>query len=80
MVDEVKSEETMSRNELAEYLHGLAEEFEGGEAIDVNVGNKTVTLSPRERIDCEIGTHERSAMLGSDTEALTLDVSWEPGN
>ncbi len=77
MVDETTSDESMTRTELANYLHELAEEFEGDGEMTVPVGNKTVKLTPTDEVDVDIEVAERSAMLGGDKETITLDVNWE---
>jgi amphi-Trp domain-containing protein len=68
----------MSRDELGEYLRDLAEELEGEGEANVPVGNKTVTLSPGTQIDCDLNVDERSPMVGSDSEEIVVDLSWEP--
>jgi len=68
----------MTREALAEYLHALADEFaSGGEEIDVEVGNKTVTLTPPEEVDCDVEVVERSSMLRGRRERIDFDISWK---
>lgn len=78
MADETSADETMSRNDLAEYLRDLAVELEGEGEANVPVGNKTITLHPGPEIDCEVTVSERSPMLGTDSEAIRVDMSWKP--
>jgi amphi-Trp domain-containing protein len=78
MADRTEASETMSRDELGEYLRDLAEELEGEGEANVPVGNKTVTLSPGAQIDCDVNVDERSPMVGSDSEEIVVDLSWEP--
>jgi amphi-Trp domain-containing protein len=77
MVDETTSDESMTRAELANYLHELAEAFDGEGEMTVPVGNKTVTLTPTEEVNTDIEVAERSAMLGGDKESITLDLNWD---
>lgn len=79
MADETSAEETMSRDDLAEYLRDLAVELEGEGEANVLVGNKTVTLQPAPEIDSTVTVSERSPMLGSDNQAIRVDMSWSPG-
>ena len=79
MADRTQAEQTLMREELAAYLRGLAEEFErGAEDISVDVGNKSVALSPPEQIDCDVEVVERSSMLRGERETIDIKLSWKP--
>lgn len=78
MVEQTTASETMSRDELAEYLRELAGEFEGEGDTDVVVGNKRVMLLPPDEIDCDIEVDERSSMLGGEKEVVEIALSWTP--
>ena len=79
MADRTQSTRTMERSELAAYLASLAEEFDrGGEEIDVAVGNKTVTLSPPETVECDVEIVERSSVLRGNRETVEIELSWKP--
>ena len=75
MADETSTQETMSRNDLAEYLRDLAAELEGEDEANVSMGNKTVTLHPAPEVDCEVTISERSPTLGSDSETIRIDMN-----
>ncbi|RRJ28413.1 amphi-Trp domain-containing protein [Halocatena pleomorpha] len=74
-------ESELSRSEVAEYLHELANEFVDEEApMTVPVGNKEVTLHPSPTVSCETSVTERSPMLGTDKEEVVVSLSWSPSN
>ena len=80
MAEQTTSERRLDRQELGAALHQLADAFEGGEEeIDVEVGNKYVTLSPGESISYEIEVTERNSKLRRNREAIELDLSWKTG-
>lgn len=81
MSDTTEFESEMSRNDVAEYLRELADEFVGEESpMTVPVGNKEITLQPSPTVSCETTVTERSPLVGTDREQLTMTVSWSPTN
>ena len=79
MVDRTQSTRQVDRSELAAYLVELAEEFERSEgAVNVPVGNKTVSLAPPPEVDLEVEVVERSSVLRGSRERLEIDVHWKP--
>jgi amphi-Trp domain-containing protein len=78
MADRTSADSTMSREELAVYLRDLADELDAEGDANVPVGNKTVMLHPGHEIDCDVTVEERSPMLGSESEAITVEMSWSP--
>lgn len=79
MAETTSTTEELSREEVAAYLHSLSEEFETGDAVEIEVGNKMVTLQPPAQIDCETTvTEESSGMLSSEQETIELSLTWEP--
>ena len=80
MANKTRAEGHLDRAEIAEELHSLAEEFEDDEEeIDVKVGNKHVTLRPRETVTYEIEVVERSSRLRKNREAIDLELRWKEG-
>jgi amphi-Trp domain-containing protein len=78
MADETANQAEIGRTEVAERLRTLAAEFDGEDAIDVQVGNKTITLAPSPQVTYEIETSERDPTVRSAKQRVTLDVTWEP--
>ncbi|MFW6376377.1 MAG: amphi-Trp domain-containing protein [archaeon] len=79
MAERTTYDAEMTREELAEYLHSLADELndEGG-TVSIPLGNKRVRVSPSDSIDSEVTVTERSRRLRKDTEELALTFSWHP--
>lgn len=79
MADRTTAEQELTRSELAAYLRGLAEEFEReADDIAVDVGNKTVSLSPPEMVDCNVEVVERSSVLRGQRESIDIELRWKP--
>jgi amphi-Trp domain-containing protein len=73
MAETTDHEEDVSRDEAADLLQDLAREIrgQGTEPVDVQVGNKTLTLTPSSTVE------ERSPMLGGEREEITVTLEWE---
>lgn len=78
MADSTSGSQSLSREEAAEELEAIADELrrEEGE-INVNVGNKSVSLNPRQTLDYEIEVRERSPMLRGKRESISIDLKWK---
>ena len=78
MAQRTTADEKLPRSELAAYLAALGEEFEGDvEEINVDVGNKTISLNPPEEVDFSIDVIERSSMLRGSRETIEIELSWK---
>ncbi|WP_101295174.1 amphi-Trp domain-containing protein [Halegenticoccus soli] len=80
MSDKTIAEESLSREEVADRLESLANQFRGEHDADVAVGNKTVRLSPPSTIEYAITVEERSSMLGGRKEAIGIKMNWKPAD
>lgn len=77
MADTTSNEQNVSREEAADLLQDLARELRGEGQANVDVGNKTVDLSPASTLTYEIDTEERSPMLGGQRETVSVTLGWE---
>lgn len=78
MTQRTTADETLPRDELAEYFRELAAEFErDDEQITIPVGNKNVTLTPPETLNMSVEVVERSSMLRGDRETVDIELSWK---
>lgn len=77
MADSTEHSSKMNRQEFADFLRELADEFEGDGDIDVPVGNKSIELHPPESLKRDIEVVERSSILRGSKEAIELDVRWK---
>lgn len=78
MAEKTLNEEKLSRNEIAERLRTLADELEGEGPADVQIGNKTVSLSPSSSIAYEAGIRESASVLRGSRETITVKMDWKP--
>ncbi|WP_121743714.1 amphi-Trp domain-containing protein [Natronorubrum halophilum] len=79
MAQRTTADETLPRTALASYLEALAGEFEADEEeVHVDVGNKTITLTPPEDVDLSIDVVERSSRLRGSRETIEIELSWKP--
>jgi amphi-Trp domain-containing protein len=77
MASTTSDERDVSRDEAADLLQDLAREIRGEGQADVDVGNKTVQLTPASALTYEIEIEERSPMLGGQRESVTVTLDWE---
>ncbi|MFC6763835.1 amphi-Trp domain-containing protein [Natrinema soli] len=78
MAEKTLKEEKLARDEAAEELRTLADEIEGDGPADVQIGNKTVSLSPPSTIAYEVGVRESSSILRGNRETITVKMDWKP--
>ncbi|RQG99786.1 amphi-Trp domain-containing protein [Natrarchaeobius oligotrophus] len=76
MSETTKHADEISRDEAADLLQELARELRDGGAAEIRVGNKMLTLSPDSVLEYEIKVDERSPMLGTDHEEVTVSLEW----
>ncbi|MFC6725410.1 amphi-Trp domain-containing protein [Halobium palmae] len=77
MADSTEHSSKMTREEFAEHLRRLADEFEKEGDIDVPVGNKSIRLHPPDSVKRDIEVVERSSILRGSKEGIDLDVRWK---
>lgn len=81
MAETTTNESKLSRSAAASYLRSIAEELEQtGRTIDVPVGNKSIELSPPERVRLETTVSERSRSLRKDIEEVSFTFKWSPSS
>ncbi|SIR89718.1 amphi-Trp domain-containing protein [Haladaptatus litoreus] len=78
MSEKILNEEKISREEVADRLQAIAHELREGGDANIDVGNKTVTLSPADSVGYEIGTRESSSVLCGSRESVTVKLDWKP--
>ncbi|WP_394741060.1 amphi-Trp domain-containing protein [Natronococcus roseus] len=79
MAERTTNDEVMSRSELASYLSELSQRFDdGGDGVDVPVGNKTVSLGRSDDVSVSVDVVERSSRLRGNRETVTVTMSWKP--
>lgn len=76
MSETTTHEADVSREEAADQLQELARELRSDGAAEVQVGNKTLTLSPSSMVEYAIEVGERSPMIGGQKEEVTVTLSW----
>jgi amphi-Trp domain-containing protein len=77
MADSTEHSAKMNREEFAEHLRRLADQFEAEGEIDVPVGNKSIQLHPPDNVTRDIEVVERSSILRGSKESIELDVRWK---
>lgn len=77
MADRTSYTDTKTRDQLAGQLRDIADAFESGDTT-VEVGNKSVHLSPPDSINYQIDVVERSSLIRGDHESVEIELGWKP--
>ena len=78
MAEKNVSEDELDRAEAADRLRTIADNLEEGEEFNVDIGNKTISLSPTSVIWFEVGARESSSILRGSRESVTITMGWRP--
>ena len=78
MAEKNVSEDELDRAEAADRLRTIADDLEDGEEFNVDIGNKTISLSPTSVIGFEVGARESSSILRGSRESVTITMGWRP--
>jgi amphi-Trp domain-containing protein len=78
MAEKNLEEDDVSRGETAERLRAIADELDGDGDVNLEVENKTISLSPPSSINYELGVRESSSILRGDRESVTIKLDWSP--
>lgn len=70
------SESIRSREEIADYLHAVADSMAAGDDIHLIAGEEDITLSPPERAEFEVSV-EREGGNGSQEVEIEFEIEWE---
>ena len=78
MAEKNVSEDELDRAEAADRLRTIADDLEEGEEFNVDIGNKTISLSPTSVIGFEVEARESSSILRGSRESVTITMGWRP--
>lgn len=71
-----KSESTLSRAKVAQYLRSVADSLEAGNAITLRSGDQSVTLEPPEQVTFEVQA-EREGPKGRGEVSIEFEIEWD---
>ncbi|ARS88811.1 amphi-Trp domain-containing protein [Natrarchaeobaculum aegyptiacum] len=77
MAETTAHDQDVEREHAADLLQELARELRGEDTANVQVGNKTLTLTPASTVEYGISVEERSPMFGGDREEITVTLEWK---
>ena len=78
MVEKNITEDELDRSEAADRLRTIADDLESGDQFDIDIDNKTITLSPPAAVGFEVGARESSSILRGSRESVTIKMDWRP--
>jgi len=72
-----KSESAQSREEIAAYLHRVAEKLEQGDAITLKSGSESVTMEPPARPTFEVKAEREGPANGPGELSIEFELEWD---
>lgn len=69
--------DSIERDVVADRLEAIADQLRSNQT-EIDVGNKTVRLSPATEINYEIDVHEGSSFLRGKRESIQIELEWKP--
>jgi len=78
MAETTSASQSLAAEDVAEELEAIASELRRDDGtVDIAVGNKSVSLNPRDTMDYDIEVDEHEPMLGDKRESITIELSWK---
>ena len=78
MAGRIQQDEQVERKVAADRLNNLAGALRDDGTARVQVGNKTVELSPPEEVSYSIDVVETRRRLRGNRESINIELSWKP--
>ncbi|WP_254533670.1 amphi-Trp domain-containing protein [Natrinema gelatinilyticum] len=72
-----KSESGQTREEIASYLHSVAEKFEQGDAVTLKSGSESVTIEPPARPTFEVKAEREGPTDGPSKLSIEFELEWD---
>lgn len=76
MAESTTDEEVLDHDEVAAKLRAIADEFESDERPDIDLGEEVHTVEPKDHVNYQTTVAKNESMIGSDAEAITVELSW----
>ena len=75
-----KFEQSMTRAEIADYLHSVADKLEAGDDLTLEAGSESVTMAPPGRPTFEIKAERETSSSGGPAElSVEFELEWDEG-
>jgi len=75
-----KFEQSLSTDEIADYLRSVAETLEAGEALTLEAGDESVTMEPPGRPTFEVKAERETSSSGGNAElSVEFELEWDEG-
>ncbi|WP_137290917.1 amphi-Trp domain-containing protein [Natronorubrum halophilum] len=72
-----KSESSQTREEIASYLHSVAEKLEQGDAVTLKSGSESVTMEPPARPTFEVKAEREGPTDGPGELSIEFELEWD---
>lgn len=72
-----ESERTLTREQIADYLHTVGDNVAAGASITLSAGDESVTLDPAERPTFEVKAEREGPPDGPCEYSIELELEWE---
>ncbi len=72
-----ETETTLSRAEIAKYLHTVADALEAGDDITLSAGDESVTMDPPARPTFEVKAEREGPTDGPGELSIEFELEWD---
>jgi amphi-Trp domain-containing protein len=74
-----KSEQKMSKSEIAEYIRKIADKLDSDQEISLKSGSQSINIKPGSNPELEVKIERESSRSGGET-SLELEIEWNDGS
>ena len=75
-----KSEQSMSREEVAQYLRTVADKLDGDGSLSLSAGDQSVTMDVPARPEFEVKAERETSRSGGPAElSVEFELEWDEG-
>lgn len=74
------SEQRYSREEIATYLHDVADKLAAGESITLSSGSESTTMDPPARPTFEVKAEREGPAAGPAELSIEFELEWDEGD
>jgi amphi-Trp domain-containing protein len=72
-----ETERTQSLSAVADYLRTVADRLEAGDAITLESGDQSVTMTPPGRVEFEVKAEREGPTDGDGELSIELELEWD---
>lgn len=77
MSPEVETKQIVERQQIARFLHQLADGMEGSEPVRLSIEGRPVTIDPPEKLEFDVEIEDEPRRLRRGKRSLEIELAWK---